>query len=223
MKKSIGRLAVALSLAIGTSWVCAAPVTLTFEGLKNMEAVNNFYNGGVGSQGSSGTNYGLSFSTDSLAIIDSDAGGGGNFANEPSASTILFFTNSSAVLNSESGFTGGFSFFYTTTTATATVDVYDGLNKTGNKLGSISLAALGSAGCSGDPTGAFCNWAAAGISFTGIAKSIDFGGTANQVGFDNVTIGSGTPGNGTPEPVPEPGSLLLVGAALLALRAARRG
>jgi hypothetical protein len=223
MMKSIGGIAAVLALASASSIVCAAPVVLTFEGLKNGEAVNDFYNGGTGSLGSAGTDYGVNFSTDSLALIDQDAGGTGNFANEPSASTVLFFLANSAVLNYAAGFTGGFSFFYTTLNFSGTVDVYDGLNKTGTKLASIAVGALGST-CVGDPTGSFCNWAAAGASFSGTAKSIDFGGTADQVGYDNITIGSGTPiPGGDPNPsVPEPGSLALVGAALLALGAVRR-
>jgi hypothetical protein len=223
MMKSIGGIAAALALASASSLVCASPIVLTFEGLKNNEAVNNFYNGGTGSLGSAGTNYGVNFSTDSLALIDSDAGGTGNFANEPSASTILFFTAGSAVLNYSAGFTGGFSFFYTTLSFTGTVDVWDGLNKTGTKLGSIAVGALGS-NCVGDPTGGFCNWAAAGLTFSGVAKSIDFGGTASQVGYDNITIGAGTPtpGNDPGTSVPEPGSLALVAAAMLALGAVRR-
>jgi hypothetical protein len=60
-------------------------VTLTFEGLGNFEPVSQFYNGGTGGNGSGpGTNYGISFSPNSLALIDSDAGGTGNFGGEPS-------------------------------------------------------------------------------------------------------------------------------------------
>jgi len=57
-------------------------------------------------------------------------------------------------------------------------------------------------------------------SFNGTAKSINFGGTPDQTGFDNITFGSSTPGGGGT--VPEPTTLALVGAALLAAGAARR-
>src|SRR5690242_20191664 len=89
----------------------AAVVVLDFEGLQNLEAVNNFYNGGTGGNGSGpGTNYGIEFSTNSLAIIDADAGGSGNFGHEPSPDTILFFlSGGAATMNVAAGFDTGFS------------------------------------------------------------------------------------------------------------------
>lgn len=56
-----------------------------------MAAINNFYNGGTDSQGNSGVNYGVNFGSNALAAIDYDAGGTGQFANEPSASTTMTF------------------------------------------------------------------------------------------------------------------------------------
>lgn len=212
-KKNSIRAAVA-ALALGAAGLASADVvTLTFEGVGDLNAVGNFYNGGAG------TNYGVSFSGATLALVDSDAGGTGNFANEPSSSTILFFLDANnAILNIAAGFTTGFSFFYSSSTA-ATVDVWDGLDGTGTKLGSLALTAQGFDNCAGDPTGAFCNWTAVGVNFAGTARSINFGGTANQTGFDDITFGSARPGGGD---VPEPTSLALVVAALLAAGAARR-
>jgi hypothetical protein len=193
----------------------AGPITLTFEGVGNLASVNDFYNGGTDSQGHSGTNYGISFSNTSLGIIDADAGGTGNIANEPSPSTVLFFLDSnSATLNDPAGFTTGFSFFYTSSTA-ATVNVWSGLNATGTLLGQITVVAqFNGNNCTGDPTGGFCNWTAAGVTFNGVAMSIDFGGTANQTAYDNITFGSDKPG--TPG-VPEPASwaLMLAGFGLV--------
>ncbi len=194
----------------------AAPVTLTFEGLQNLEAINGFYNGGTGSLGSSGTNYGVQFNSNSLAVIDSDAGGTGNIGNEPTPSTALFFLTGSAILNYSAGFDTGFSFFYSTVDFSGTVRVYDAENAGGNLIGSINLAALGTG--PGDPTGAFSNWAIGSLGFAGIAKSIDFGGTVNQVAYDNITFGATNPNNA----VPEPSSLALAGLALAGLGAMRR-
>ncbi len=102
-------------------------------------AINGFYNGGTDSNGNSGTDYGVAFSPATLGLIDSDAGGTGNFANEPSPNTILFWLDSSsAIMNVAAGFDTGFSFYYTSSTA-ATINVYDGLNATGNVIGSIDL------------------------------------------------------------------------------------
>jgi hypothetical protein len=206
-----------LLAALGFSIAAQAAIVLDFEGLRDLEAVQEFYNGGTGSLGSSGPNLGASFSPATLALIDADAGGTGNFANEPSPNTVMFFLDANdAILNYAAGFDTGFSFFYSSSTA-ASVTVWDGLGATGNVLASLSLTAQGFDNCTGDPTGAFCNWTPVGVSFVGIAKSIDFGGTANQTGFDDITFGSATPGG-----VPEPATMLLSGAALVALWATRR-
>jgi hypothetical protein len=172
-------------------------IVLTFEGLGDQEAVNEFYNGGTGGNGSGpGQNYGVEFSDNSLSIIDQDAGGSGNFGGEPSPSTILFFlSGKAATMNVAAGFTTGFSFYYSAINNPGTIRVYDGLNATGNVLATLDLPTT-PAGGAPDPTGDFSPLVPIGVTFSGTAHSIDFGGTVNQVGFDNITIGSGTPGGG---------------------------
>jgi len=172
----------------------AAVITLDFEGLSDQEAVGNFYNGGMG------TNYGVTFSADALALIDGDAGGSGNFANEPSASTVMFFlSGSTPILNYAAGFDTGFSFFYSSS-APVTVNIFDGLNGTGNLLGSINLTAQFDQNCAGDPAGDYCNWTNVGVAFAGVARSIDFGGAPDETAFDNITFGSAIAVGGVPEP-----------------------
>ena len=205
----------AASLVAVMAPATAAIVVLDFEGIGNAVAVGNFYNGGAG------TNYGVQFSPATLALVDSDAGGTGNFANEPSPSTIMFFLDANnATLNVAAGFDTGFSFFYSSSTV-ATVNVYAGLNKTGALLGSLNLVAQHTGNnCQGDPTGTFCNWTAVGVAFAGIARSIDFGGTANQTGFDNITFGSKDPVPGIPEPSTY--AMLALGLAGVGLVSRRR-
>ena len=193
--------------ALALAGAANATVMLDFEGVGNNAAIGNFYAG-----------QGVTFGPNALGLVDADAGGSGNFANEPSGDTIMFFTAGSAVLNYAAGFNTGFSFYYTSSTA-ATVKVYDGLNGTGNLLATLNLAAnYQNGGCSGDPGGGFCHFDAVGAAFAGIARSVDFGGVANQVGFDNVTFGSVVPG----VPEPETYALMLAGLGLL-LSQRRRG
>ena len=171
--------------------------TLNFEGIGTQATINNFYNGGTDSQGNSGVNYGVQFGNNALALKASDPIA--NFALEPSAETIMFFLDGTAILNYAPGFFTGFSFWYTNTGFTGTVNVYSGLNATGTLLGSITLAALGEGPSPGNP---FSNWAIGLLEFSGTARSVDFGGTVNQVGYDNITFGSANPPIGPPAPPP---------------------
>ncbi len=166
---------------------------LDFEGLQDQEQILEYYNGGTGSFGSGpGTDYDISFGSNALAIIDADAGGTGNFGGEPSPDTVMYFLEGSAVLNSPAGFNTGFSFSYSAVNTPGSIVVYDGLNATGNVLSNISLPVTPSDG--GDPNGAFSPFINVGVPISGTARSIDFGGTVNQIGFDNITFGSATPG-----------------------------
>ncbi|MEJ7712963.1 MAG: PEP-CTERM sorting domain-containing protein [Pyrinomonadaceae bacterium] len=47
---------------------------------------------------------------------------------------------------------------------------------------------------------------------SGIARSVDFGGTIDQIAFDNITLGSEVPGGG--DLIPEPASMILLGTGL---------
>ena len=108
-----------LGLAGAAVLAQASPIFLDFEGIADDTSVADFYNGG------GGTNYGVSFSLGGVAQVDKDAGGSGDFANEPSPSTVVFFVDStqSSFLNYAPGFNTSVSFFYSSVTDT-NVKVY---------------------------------------------------------------------------------------------------
>jgi hypothetical protein len=208
------------TLALAATASSAAIVSLDFTGVVdpaqgNSTAVNGFYNGGTSGHGTSGVNYGVEFSSNGLGINSY------NGCCEPDSPTpgILFFLSGGAVtINYAAGFTTGFSFNYSSNSA-AFVRVYDGLNATGNVLATLSLLQQANTGCAPGSTGFYCNWDAVGVAFAGTAKSIDFGGGANFVAYDDITFGSSTPGA-----VPEPASwaMLIAGFGLVGAAARRR-
>ena len=182
----------AIFIALGTVGSAQA-ITLGFEGIGDVKPIGSFYN-------TEPQDFDIVFSPNALALIDKDAGGTGNIANEPSPNTALFFLQGSAsTLNALNGFNMGFSFYYSASYFPGSIKVYDGLNATGNVLATLDLpkTPIGPGdpqGGLGDPLGEFSTFAPIGVTFTGVAKSIDFGGTANQIVFDNVTFGSNIPG-----------------------------
>jgi len=218
MKRLVGLLVIAFALS--TSLASAGTIVLTFEGLQDLEPIENYYNGGLGGLGSGpGPNYGIIFGPDSLAIVSGAVGGSGNFSGSPSGTTIAFFlTGTGDVMDVPAGFDTGFSFYYSAVVYPGEVDVYDGLDGTGSLLAALDLPVTPSGGSPECTYGAYCPWFPIGVSFAGTAESVVFTGTANYIGFDNITLGSQTPG----PPVPEPGTMALLGSGLAFLRMMRR-
>lgn len=217
-----GGVALALAVAGVASPACAVPVVLTFEGLQNSEWVDQFYDGGTGHLGSGpGSNFGIRFSN-AVAFIDSDAGGTGNFGGEPSPSTAITFLGASeTTMNVAAGFDTGFSFFYSAVFAPGVLRVWSGLDGTGTLLAELDLPLTPASGAM-DPSGAFSPFLPFGVAFDGIALSVDFSGTADQIGFDNITLGAERP-IGPNQAIPVPGSLLLLGAGLAGAGLVARG
>jgi hypothetical protein len=189
-------------IALGTfSSAQAATMVLDFEGFGNLQSIGEFYN-------TAPHDFDISFSSNALALVDSDAGGSGTIGGEPSPDTVLFFINEpAATLNVANGFTTGFSFFYSAVNNPGFIKVYDGLNATGNILASLDLPLTPFNGAP-DPSGAFSPFVPIGVAFAGNAYSVDFGGTADQIVFDDIIIGAAA------EPVPEPLTILGSGLAL---------
>ena len=193
----------------------AGTVVLTFEGLQNNEPVGSYYNGGLGGFGSGpGPNYGITFGPDSLALISGCCGGSGSFSGAPSMPTIVYFLSGPGdVMDVPAGFTTGFSFYYSAIVYPGSVSVYSGLDGTGSLLATLDLPVTPSGGAPQCTYGAYCPWFPVGVSFSGTAESAIFSGSANYIGFDNITLGASTAGGATPKPA----TLTLFGSVLLSL------
>ncbi|MGA9867620.1 MAG: PEP-CTERM sorting domain-containing protein [Acetobacteraceae bacterium] len=214
--------ALAAAVIVAAAPARATTTVLTFEGLGDEEPILNFYNGGFGGNGSGpGPSDGITFSANSLAIIEGNAGGSGNIQGEPSPVTVAFFLSGGAdVMDVPAGFTTGFSFFYSAINNPGVINVWSGLDDTGTLLATLDLPVTPSGPFGSPPcaaSGSFCPFLPIGVTFPGTAMSVDFGGTANQIAFDNITLGSGTPVG-----APEPASLALLGVGLLGLGAVSR-
>jgi len=187
-------------------------IVLTFEGIGDLAYINTFYDGGIDSQGNTGFPFGVQFQNGAaMGLVDVDAGGSGNTANEPSPETTMFFLyENSSYMNVPAGFNTGFSFQYAAVYP-GVVSVYDGVDGTGNLLGTANLTATPTG--PGDPNGIYyAVWPVISIPFAGTAKSVVFSGSANYIVFDNVTFGSIIPG-GMPTPVSD--WALYIGIALI--------
>lgn len=231
MLKKLSLLASAgLALAAASS-AQAAVVSLDFEGINatypsGFAFIKEFYNGGTSSDGTTGTNYGVSFGSNAQAIClnsttvdcsNTSRGGVGDPASQQGG--LFFLDGSETYLNFAAGFDTGFSFNYVSLSFSGSVLVYDGLNGTGNVLASLDLSP-NAGSCSG--YGAqFCPFSPTGVTFAGIGRSIAFGGVADQIVFDDITFGSATPG--PVNPVPEPATwAMMIGGFALAGGAMRR-
>ena len=205
-------------LAILTAGLLAASfaqantaVLVDFETPTSFAFVEEHYNGGTDSAMLAGANLGVSFTFDALALQNDAAGP--YFSNAPSPVGVMAPVGANATMNVAAGFVGTVGVWYSADSFVLQgVNVYSGLNGTGNLLASFNLVANAQAdGCS---SSAYCRFDQLTSSFAGTAKSITFGNAANMAAFDNISITA----------VPEPTTVLLMslGLATLALRR-RRG
>jgi hypothetical protein len=208
--------AFALSALVAGAALTASPAmaqtfTLDFEGAEGyVNPILDFYNGGTDSLGQSGTNYGVSFSADAVALSNDALGP--YFSNAPSPITALFALGDNAFMNVAAGFVDGLTFQYSSSASVLdAVRIYSGMNGTGTLLASASLFGNAAIGCTDTP---FCRFDLTSVMFAGTALSVSFAGGNPNVLFDDISITA----------VPEPGSvaLLLAGLGVVGLLARRR-
>ncbi len=185
----------------------STPFTVDFETPWAYDtAVDGYYGGGTASDGSSGTNLGVSF----VGVVGlSNDSNFTYYSGAPSPVGVAYaYTDSAtpkALLNVAAGAIGHLSFYYSSPAAAAgAVKAYSGLNGTGTLLGSIDLAA--------NDGGSYATWTKKSLYFSGTALSFDLSGSASGVALDNI--------QGVPEPTTV--ALLLAGLGVVTLSAYRR-
>jgi hypothetical protein len=212
-------------------------ITLNFEGIltpAQIEAgqvevgIGDFYNGGTSAGGTSGANHGIEFSPNAMGLClsilysatctNSSHGGQGVPGSERGG--LHFGEGYEMFMNNAAGFDTGFAFNYASVYYTGSVGVWSGLNGTGTLLATLNLDVTPST-CVPSPR-AYCPFFPVGLSFSGIAHSVVFGGWANGIVFDDVTFGSASIQPATPVPEPETYTMLLGGLGLLGVMARRR-
>jgi hypothetical protein len=179
-----------LLLAVAVPAAAQTKGTVTFGGLKNLEFVNDYYNGGQGSLGSGpGKNFHLQFTGNAQAIVQAAKSGSGNFINNPNSYPVMFFQTGNSVVATASDGVHVALWFYYSAIQPGTATVYDGPNGTGNILSSITLTPNDS-GCT---VYKLCVWTAVGVPLSTPAGSIRFSDNANYLAIGTLHVGQALP------------------------------
>jgi len=181
MKKLLIGVFTALAFSSGSSY--GSIFTLDFEGATDRFSIRQHYR-----------DHGIDFSNDAIASVSissdlSDLSLSGNFVNQPSGKTAMIFSGDGITkMNVGSGFGTKFSLFYSSSSL-ATVNLYEGLDGTGNLLASLNLGSNHENHCT-NALGAWCHWEKAEVAFAGKAHSVSFDGPKEYTFYDNITLNS---------------------------------
>ncbi len=198
-----------LNTSTGTTATSPTIGDALFTGLQNLEFVANdcssgtgYYDGCTGSLGSGpGTNLGLEFTPNAQAIISAAHGGAGNFTGNPSNHPVMFFhTDDHVAVTFRKGVALGLWFYYSAL-QNGQATVYDGPSGTGNILTSVSL----NPNDSGCDTYKMCVWTPVGVPLSAMANSIQFSGTADDLGIGDLHLGKPLPSTTTVTTTQDPG------------------
>ena len=211
----IPKILIGAALLLAAFAVSAAPMRLDFEGLRDGERIDGYYDGERGGSGTGpGATLGVRFAN-GLAVIDADAGGSGAFGGEPSPSTVGAPEDFTILLNVPGGFSGGLALHYSNPGGTLNVRVFPTLDASDPWLADLYFGATPSGGAP-DPTGAFGPFSAAGATFAGTARSVlIFSRGPGGFYIDDLVLGSADP-RATPVPIPSTALLLAAGLVVLA-------
>jgi hypothetical protein len=202
------QIAILMTSVLSASVVHAnAPLLLDFETPTSFASIAEHYNGGMDSAGATGPALGVSFGLDALTVRNDDGAApvGGYFSHTPSPVGALAPVGADATMNVAAGFVDSISFHYSSTQFVVQgVNVYAGLNGSGELLASFNLVTNAQRGCTDTP---YCRFDLLSRSFAGVAHSVTFGNAAGLAGFDNISITA----------VPEPQTYALLMAGLLAI------
>ena len=232
MSKPSTRRALALAMLTLAALPAQALVVLGFEGVNatypstSSANIAAFYNGGVSSQGTSGVNYGINFSSNAIAICLNAVAGScsnasrGGLSATSSQGALGLAASGSAWLDVPAGFTFAIGFSYAVAPGfSASIAAYSGPAGTGTLLAPPLVLVPNAPGCAGY-NAVLCPLGPGGYSFLGTAQSVVFTGPAGKVVWDDLTLGANDPQ--PPPAIPEPATGLLWLAGLAGVAGARR-
>ena len=196
-----------------------------------------FYDGGTSSDGTTGTNFGISFAPNAVAVCLNAIGGHcsnasrGGLSATSSQGGLGIDSGSSTYLDFATPFSGAIAFSYQVAPGfVATIQAFDGLGGTGTALtGPLALFNTSPGGCPAY-NAILCALGPGGLGSVVNARSIVFSGTPGRFVFDDLTLGAGNdplppppfvpPASGAPEP--QAWALMLAGLAGLGAVLRRR-